>query len=238
MEFGKLTVTGRDFTKTRAKYYLCKCRCGTKDFSITEKELLAGKKSCGCIKKRKGFNKYKIDGDTTIIYFENRMGEVIMEGYIDTEDLHKIIKQNISYSAAWDKDIEDYYAKGTEYYWDKNGERKGKIHYLHRDIMDAKKGEYVDHIEHKPHSSLDNRKGNLRITDNVQNNENKNGKYSNNTTGYRNVIYDSDSGKYFISLCINYKRFRVSKLYTDVHEAGRDAEKYRQIYYGEYAGIS
>jgi hypothetical protein len=49
---------------------------------------------------------------------------------------------------------------------------------------------------------------------------------------------DKDSGKYKIMLCINYKRFQVGKLYVDVHEAGKDAEKYRQEYYGEFAGKS
>lgn len=37
-------------------------------------------------------------------------------------------------------------------------------------------------------------------------------------------------------LCINYKRFIVGKLYTDVDEAGKDAEMYRQQYYKEFAG--
>jgi len=46
---------------------------------------------------------------------------------------------------------------------------KGNI-FMHRLIMNALKGEYVDHINH---SGLDNRKGNLRICTNTQNAQNR-----------------------------------------------------------------
>jgi len=200
---------------------------------------LSGERSCGCIRKFKGFNKYKIDGDTTIIYFENRLGEIILEGYIDTEDLPKLIELNLSWSAAWQKQINDYYAKSIEYYTDENGKRKGKVRYLHRVVMNVtKETDWVDHREQNPekHSSLDNRKANLRVTDCEHNSKKKKGKNKNNKSGYRNVLLDKDSGKYIIKLCINYKRFQVGKLYEDVHEAGRDAEMYRKQYYGEFAG--
>jgi len=52
------------------------------------------------------------------------------------------------------------------------------------------------------------------------------------------VIKVKDTGKYIIMLCVKNKRFRVGKYYDDVHEAGRDAEMYRQQYYGEFAGDS
>lgn len=185
----------------------------------------------------KGFNKYKIDGDTTIIYFENRMGKIIMEGYIDTEDLMQLIKQNFCWSAGWDEHVQDYYAKATEYYYDKNGKRKGKSHRLHREVTNASKDEYVDHIEHKLHSTLDNRKSNLRITDNVQNNQNKNGKHKNNKSGFRNV---SKRDKWWVvQLQIKGKNTVLEKFPLDkLEEAGEYAEKMREKYYGEYKGIS
>lgn len=40
--------------------------------------------------KKKGFNKYEVNGDVTTIYFDNYKNKIIAEGYIDTEDLEKI----------------------------------------------------------------------------------------------------------------------------------------------------
>ena len=238
--FGKLKVIERDYSKQRknVEHYRCECRCGNNNYITTAKELLAGERSCGCIRKIKGFNDYKVDGETTTIYFTNRYDEIIMEGYIDTEDLPRLIEQNWCWSAGWDDCIQDYYAKTSEYYTDENGKRKARVHCLHREVTNADKGTYVDHIEHKPHSSLDNRKINLRVTIPDKNSKNRKGRNKNNKTGYRNVLIDKDSGKYKIMLCINYKRFQAGGLYEDVHEAGRDAEMYREKYYKEFAGIN
>ena len=81
-------------------------------------------------------------------------------------------------------------------------------------------------------------KGNLRETIVSPNATNRKSRNINNKSGYRNVIKVKDTGKYIIMLCVKNKRFRVGKYYDDVHEAGRDAEMYRQQYYGEFAGDS
>jgi hypothetical protein len=231
-------VIERDYNKKykTTEYYKCECRCGNKNYITTAKELLSGVRSCGCIRKKRGFNKYKIIGDTTIIYFTDRYDEIIMEGYIDTEDLLRLIKQNLCWSAGWAEDIDDYYAKASEHYYNENGERKIKMHYLHRDVMNAPKGKYVDHIEHKLHSSLDNRKINLRITDNKQNNRNKNGKHKNNKSGYRNVCQINN--KLVVQLQIEGKNTVLKRFPLDqLEEAGAYAELMREKYYGEYKGI-
>jgi len=198
---------------------------------------LEHRKSCGCLKRTKGFNQYKIDGDTTIIYFTNKLNEIVHEGYIDTEDLDKLIKQNLCWSAGMNNTILDYYAFATEYQRDENGKRKGITHFLHRDIMNAQKREYVDHIIHKPQSSLDNRKSNLRVTDNEHNSKNKNGKNKNNKSGYRNVSWNGNG--WTVQLQVNgvntvLKRFKKIQL----EEAGVYAEEMRQKIYGEFAGIT
>lgn len=57
--------------------------------------------------------------------------------------------------------------------------------YMHRLIMQAEYGQYIDHINRNP---LDNRKDNLRITT-QRNNISNAGMFRNNTTGYRGVIF-------------------------------------------------
>lgn len=61
---------------------------------------------------------------------------------------------------------------------------EGTTIYLHRLITHAPKGVYVDHINH---DTLDNRRANLRLCTNRQNNENRAGAYKNSQSGIRGV---------------------------------------------------
>lgn len=61
---------------------------------------------------------------------------------------------------------------------------KYTVAYLSREIMNAPKGTMVDHINH---DTLDNRKSNLRICSNHQNQANRKVVGSNNTSGYKGV---------------------------------------------------
>ena len=180
---------------------------------------------------RKGFNDYKVVCDTTELYVTRKDGtEVIFQ--IDTEELYKLIELDYSWGAVWDEGVDNYYAVTTHYYKDEEGKRKQESILLTEVIMNYKP---IDHIDN---DTKNNRKINLRKTDHATNARNRRGKNVNNSTGYRNVIFDKRSEKYIIMLCMNNKRFRVGKMYTDVDEAGSDAEKYRKEYYGEFAGKS
>jgi len=238
-EFGKLKVIERDYSKQRknVEHYRCECKCGNNNYITTAKDLLSGKRSCGCIRKTKGFNDYKVNGEITTIYFTNRLDEIIMEGYIDTEDLPRLIKQNFHWCAGWNECIQDYYAFATEYRDDENGIRKQICHSLNRDIMNAPTGTHVDHIKPENHGTLNNRKSNLRITDCEHNSKHKNGKNKNNKSGFRNV---SKRDKWWVvQLQIEGKNTVLKKFPLDqLKDAGAYAEKMRQLYYGEFAGIS
>ncbi|MCE5220201.1 MAG: hypothetical protein LLF98_02740 [Clostridium sp.] len=180
----------------------------------------------------KGFaNEYKIFDDYTEIYIVKRNGEKFTT-LIDTEDLPKLIKLNLSWNVAFNKNIDGYYVAATEYI-DKNN---SKIHLLHKIILDADvtKNQYIDH---KDHDTLNNRKYNLQIIENDKNTKNRKSKNSNNKSGYRNVFWNSGKEKWQVSLCQNYKRIIIG-YYDDVDEAGRVAEESRQQYYGKFAGKS
>jgi hypothetical protein len=224
----------RSYNKNKITYYICDCNCGMKSISITEKEL-KHKKSCGCLKKKKGFNEYKIDGDTTIIYFENKMGEIIMEGLIDTEDLPMLIELDYHWCAVLYRGKRDYYAKYIEYYKDENNVTKTKVHCLHREIMHVY-DKYIK-VDHREHNTLDNRKINLRVANNQNNTRNRKGKNSNNKSGYRNVC--KRDNKWVVQLQIEGKNTILKKFPLDqLDEAGAYAEKMREKYYGEFAGKS
>lgn len=80
-----------------------------------------------------------------------------------------------------------------------NDKWKWKHVYLHRILLNAKKGQYVDHINGNP---LDNRRSNLRICTNQQNTSNSKIR-SNNKTGVKGVRYCK--GKYIAQINIGGK---------------------------------
>lgn len=92
------------------------------------------------------------------------------KGYtlIDEEDLEKFAL------FKWWTRTDDGYVITT---------KKGRVIGLHRHLMNAKKGEFVDHINHIP---FDNRKSNLRICSKRENTKNQK-KAKNNTSGYKGV---------------------------------------------------
>ena len=97
--------------------------------------------------------------------------------------------------------------------------------------MDAKKGDYVDHINF---DTMDNRRENLRITNNSENLRNRSGENGNrnNTSGYRIVSYSKTCKKWIVQMQIQGKNTCLGK-FDDVHEAGLFAEKMREQYYSK-----
>ena len=96
------------------------------------------------------------------------------------------------------------------------------------------KSEYVDHIDH---DTLNNKKYNLRLASNSNNNKHRGKINTNNTSGYRNVCWVSSKEQWCVQLQINGKCVRFG-YFDDVHEAGKLAEEMRKKYYKEYAGVS
>ena len=124
----------------------------------------------------------------------------ILEILLDDEDYNKIQKDfnNLNWSIT--KNHNGLYAQKRV--------NKKNI-YLHRYIMNNPNG-IVDHINH---NTLDNRKENLRITNNSNNLRNGNIR-KNNKSGINGVYYDKKRNKYSASIKVNYKNIFLGRFKT------------------------
>ena len=182
------------------------------------------------LSKRLGFNKYKFLDDYGEFYIYNKKKEMFTV-LVNKEDLERLILFDRRWNAAWREDSQSYYPMCSEYI---STHVHNKTHYLHRWIFDYPKNTVIDHINH---NTLDNRRCNLRLTEQKKNLEHRNGKNKNNKSGYRNVFWDSRKNKWTVHLCKDYHNIHVGD-YDDLDEAGRVAEEARQKYYGKFAGHS
>lgn len=135
---------------------------------------------------------------------------------LDDEDYERIEKdfKNLKWTVT--KNRNKLYAQKTV---------NGKHIYLHRYIMNCPKGKYVDHINH---NTLDNRKQNLRITNNADNL--RNGEIRvNNKTGIKGVYFDNKRNKYVANIKVNYKGIFLGRF--DTLEEATQVRKEAEIKY-------
>jgi len=103
-----------------------------------------------------------------------------------------------------------------------------KVKQLHRFLLNAKSGDYVDHINGNP---LDNRRDNLRICSNSANLRNGNLRI-NNTSGYKGVSWDKSRKKWATVIKVKYKSIHLGRYisFEDAVKARKEAEaKYWSI---------
>lgn len=131
-----------------------------------------------------------------------------------------------------------YYTKATRRVDGIDGKSKKSSVYLHIEIMNPQHDESI-YVDHRNHNTLDNRRMNLRRTENKKNLRHRKGANSNNKTGVRNVnLITKQSGKqeYWVQLCKNYKRYKWVFSLNQFEEACRCAEENRKLLFGEFAG--
>lgn len=173
-------------------------------------------------------------GDDTILYLERRNKE-IFETIIDTKELKKLKDLDYCWHVLFDEKLQQYYVVSTYYYYNELGKKKHKSIYLHKIIMNIEGNDL--YIDHKDNNTLNNRIQNLRVTLQLYNTKNRNGKNSNNKSGYRNVCWIKEKNKWCVQLQIDGKNTIVGK-FDDVHEAGKYAKIMREKYYKDFAGKS
>ena len=219
IKFEQWTVVGRSKEKKRGHklpaYWECVCSCGVKK-SVNGKSLRnGGSTNCGCVKNIPGrpptLNKYKRNPNMVEGVLTNTRKTFI----IDIDDFEKV-KQYTWYENKYGYVETAKYQKG-----------KHKRVFLHRLIMGVNDVNWLDVIiDHISRNKLDNRKSNLRIVSNTQNQFNR-GLRSDNESGITGVSFDKRDNVW--KACINYMKKRICLgSYTTKDEAAkarRDAEK-------------
>ena len=134
-------------------------------------------------------------------------------------------------------DIEDY-DKVKKYCWSINsaGYPVARCHekdmpiFMHRLILDVKKGYIVDH---KNHNTLDNRKENLRICTQYENMANQKPS-SRNTSGHKGVYWNKDKNKWNVKIGYKNKNINVG-YYKDINDAIKARQEAEEKYFGEFS---
>jgi hypothetical protein len=120
--------------------------------------------------------------------------------------------------------------KNLVYFWyNKRISKKDNRYLLHRLIINAPEGSITDHINR---NTLDNRKANLRITDKIGNARNR-VMSSNNTSGYRGVIFDKRVNQWGARIEI-YGKLYCLGYYPTKEIAAYVREEAAKIIHGEY----
>jgi hypothetical protein len=229
----KLDLTGKTFErlyvvkeverpyhlkKKREHYWLCKCSCGNDNTVVKNTyELTSGKaKSCGCLRKEiQNLPRSHNDSNKKQLFYE-------LTG-----------KYGVGYTYKGDVfyfDLEDY-NKIKDYYWYiKDGyvitpkdSHTNQCYRMHRIVIEAPDGIQVDHINH---NTFDNRKENLRLVSNQQNQMNR--------YNVKGIYWNNECNKWNAKIGFNGKSIDLG-LYDDKNDAIKARKEAEEKYFGEYS---
>lgn len=134
---------------------------------------------------------------------------------------------------------DDDFEEASRHVWHKCGlgyagrTLNGRTVYMHRLIMNAKKGDEIDHINR---NKLDNRKSNLRFCNHSLNQANR-PIHSKNTTGFLGVTWHKKARKYQTRIRISGRKTHLG-LFEDIKEAARVYNEAAIKQFGEFAQLN
>ena len=167
-------------------------------------------------------NRYEIIEDTVMIYLPRSRGSDIVT-LIDVDALPIVHAHEGTWFPYYNRTSHSYYVKTNT---SKRARVEGpKSIRMHRIIMNAPKGMFVDHINH---DTLDNRRSNLRIVTLAENQQNRKGAQRNNKgSGIRGVY--PHQGKWVAAIHINGRK-KYLGIFNDIEDAAVCSEQARQRY--------
>lgn len=163
-------------------------------------------------------NKYRTNGDITIIYLTVN-GKVINQCLIDTDDLEKVKSIQGSWRAHWTPS-DNKYRVVTQI---RQNSKRTQL-FIHRYIMEPPKNKVIDHFNGNP---LDNRRCNLRTATQSQNMQNRIGPASHNRSRTRGVTWTGY--KWLAKLTIEGEVIEVGR-YDNYRVAVHEISKARSEY--------
>lgn len=212
-KFGKLTVIERaenrqDKNGKPVTCWKCLCDCGNTTVSRSQNLRNGDSKSCGHCP----INFYDLSGEYGVGYTSS--GDKFL---FDLEDFAKISKY------TWCSDRDGYIISNLQV------DGKHKTIKMHRIIMNPSKDEQVDHINH---IEWDNRKSNLRICSNMQNNWNKNITKA-NKSGYKGIWFRKERNRWVAEIKCNGKKHYIG-MFKTAEEASKAYEQKAKELFGEF----
>jgi len=146
-------------------------------------------------------------------------GEVAFVGDEDFESVNQykwcVVKDTSSlfYTCGWSK-------------------KKKKNIQMHRLIMNAQKGQQIDHINH---NGLDNRKCNLRFVNHSQNQQNN--LTTKGKSPFKGVVWNKRGQKYYAQIGLNNATIYLGSYHNDVIAAWAYDQAAKKLF-GEYARLN
>lgn len=218
-EFGKgLNLIGQTFNRLKVVKYAgknkqgnncwyCECSCGN-EYAVgpisTGSLRFKNSQSCGCLskeltsKRSRKYNKIEfITKDIIKVYVQDRYF------ICDYDDWEKYNCGEVCWNFKYDKE-----SKKLNSYYPFSNTNNGKNTYFCRLIMEAKKGEYIDH---KNGCTFDCRRKNLRRCKNKENSRNDR-LNKNNKSGYHGVGWHKASNKWRARITVDQKEIYLGTL--------------------------
>ena len=161
------------------------------------------------------------------------MGKKFNNIFQDCEDYYLMFDMNGN-CCMIDKDD---YEKVSKAYWGKYKDSNyfcscicGEKYWLHRYIVDAKSGEYVDHIDNNFNNY---RRTNLRICNNAENNRNR-WLQKNNTSGYPGVSWSKREQQWRARIKVDGKEKHLG-YFNDIDDAIKAKKIAEEKYFKEFS---
>lgn len=225
-KFGRLVVIKEvskpDNKKKNETYWLCKCDCGNEKICGRSELISDNVNSCGCLreelnKQSRKQNRFVIMDDYVIAKDDNDR-----EFLIDIDDYYRLLK----FGRYWFVSKRVFNGREESYVESK---ANGETIRLHNFIMNPAEGEVVDHING---DTMDNRKQNLRITNEARNAQNR-ATPRNNTSGVKGVHFNGRMNKWVARIGYFGKRIHLGA-FDSFEEAVKARKEAEEKYYGEF----